>query len=87
MVRSFSLLFLLLLMIYNCNSGTNTADCNDCGGGLTDGFLYKEVSLEDVVNLTEIGLSVNIGQCIRFKMDGTEFLDAMIVDECCCSLY
>ena len=53
----------------------------------TNGFLYKEVSLEDVANLTEIGLSVNIGQCIRFKMDGTEFLDAMIVDECCCSLY
>ena len=87
MVKPFSLLFLLFLMIYSCTSETTPADCNDCGGGLTDGFLYKEVSLEDVANLTEIGLSVNIGQCIRFKMDGSEFLEATIVDECCCSLY
>ena len=87
MVRSFYLLFLFFLMIYSCTSETTPADCNDCGGGLTDGFLYKEVSLDDVANLTEIGLSVNIGQCIRFKMDGTEFLDATIVDECCCSLF
>ena len=87
MVRSFSFLFLLFLMIYSWNSGTNTADCNDCVGGLTDGFLYKEVSLEDIANLTEIGLSVNIGQCIRFKMDGSDFSEATIVDECCCSLY
>ena len=49
MVRPFSLLFLLFLIIYSCNSGNTITDCNDCGGGLTDGFLYKKVSLEDAL--------------------------------------
>ena len=81
-------LFLILcIIIHSCNAGENGTDCFDCDGGIIDGFLYKEVSLGDIASLTEIGISANIGQCIRFKMDDSEFLDAIIVDDCCCSIF
>jgi len=87
MGRSLIFIFLFLWTIYSCSSETINQDCNECGSGLLDGFLYKEVTLEDVASLTEIDLSVNIGQCIRFKMDGSEFSEAIIVEDCCCTLY
>ena len=79
-------LFIFLMFFLNgCSSNEN--DCNDCGGGLIDGYLYKEVTIEDVAGLAEINVSVNIGKCIRFKMDGSEFSEAVIVNDCCCSIY
>ena len=86
-MKGLLVIFLVSFILFNCESGTNDPDCNECGGGLLDGYLYKEVTIDDVAGLAEIDVSVNIGKCIRFKMDGSEFSEAVIVDDCCCSLY
>ena len=31
--------------------------------------------------------AVDVGKCIRFKMDGTDFSEAALVDDCCCVEY
>mgnify|MGYP004382196877 CR=1 FL=1 len=65
-----------------CSEGNS--DCTDCGGGLIDGYLYKEVTVNDIGSLAEIDISAEVGSCIRFKMDGSDFDNAAIVDDCCC---
>ena len=80
-------LIFLSCFLLSCDAGTGDYDCTDCGGGLLDGYLYKEVTVEDVASLAEIDVSANIGKCIRFKMDGTEFSEATVVDDCCCIEY
>ena len=80
-------LIFLSCFLLSCNAGASDSECNDCGGGLLDGYLYKEVTVEDVASLAEIDVSANIGKCIRFKMDGTEFSEATVVDDCCCIEY
>ena len=61
--------------------------CTNCGGGLVDGYLYKEVTFNDIAGLAEIDVAVDVGKCIRFRMDGTDFSEATLVDDCCCILY
>ena len=73
-------LIFLSCFLLSCDAGEGDSDCTDCGGGLLDGYLYKEVTVEDVASLAEIDVSANIGKCIRFKMDGTEFSEATVVD-------
>jgi len=80
-------LIFLSCFLLSCNTGAGDSDCTDCGGGLLDGYLYKEVTVEDVASLAEIDVSANVGKCIRFKMDGTEFSEATVVDDCCCIEY
>ena len=80
-------LIFLSCFLLSCNAGASDSECNDCGGGLLDGYLYKEVTVEDVASLAEIDVSANVGKCIRFKMDGTEFSEATVVDDCCCFEY
>ena len=80
-------LIFLSCFLLSCNSGAGDSECTDCGGGLLDGYLYKEVTVEDVASLAEIDVSANVGKCIRFKMDGTEFSEATVVDDCCCIEY
>ena len=80
-------LIFLSCFLLNCDTGAGDSDCTDCGGGLLDGYLYKEVTVEDVASLAEIDVSTNVGKCIRFKMDGTEFSEATVVDDCCCIKY
>ena len=60
-------ILLLLFFHLGCTSKTDNTDCMDCGGGLLDGYLYKEVTLTDIPKLSEIAISANIGNCIRFK--------------------
>jgi hypothetical protein len=73
------LIILLLLFFHvSCTSKTDHTDCIDCGGGLLDGYLYKEVTLADIPQLSEIAISENIGNCIRFKMDGPRLNSAEI---------
>ncbi len=48
-------IFLFVLGLWNC--AENNADCADCGGGLLEGYLYKEVTLEDVGKLAEIAVA------------------------------
>jgi hypothetical protein len=52
-----------------------------------DGYLYKEVTPADMQGLAEIDLTTDVGKCIRFKMDGTNFSEATVVDDCCCVEY
>ena len=78
--------FLLIFMI-NCGSSNSDSSCTECGGGLLDGYLYKEVTLDDIAGLAEIDITVDVGKCIRFKMDGTDFSEATVVDDCCCVEY
>ena len=80
-------LIFLSCFLLSCNSGAGDSECTDCGGGILDGYLYKEVTVEDVAGLAEIDVSANVGKCIRFKMDGTEFSEATVVDDCCCIEY
>ena len=80
-------LIFLSCFLLSCDAGAGDSECTDCGGGLLDGYLYKEVTVEDVASLAEIDVSANIGKCIRFKMDGTEFSEATVVDDCCCIEY
>ena len=80
-------LFLLLVMI-GCNNTTNNTQCTDCGEGLVDGYLYKNVMVEDITtSLLEIDSSIGLDQCIRYRTDGTDFTDARVVDDCCCTIY
>jgi len=78
----------ILCFFIACNAPSNNAECNDCGGGIIDGYLYKKVTLEDITtSLIDIEPSINIDQCIRYKMDGIDFTEATIVDDCCCTIY
>ena len=76
-------LFIFLMFFLNgCSSNEN--DCNDCGGGLIDGYLYKEITIDDVSDLAEMNISSEIGNCIRFKMVESQFSDVKVVNDCCC---
>jgi len=86
MNNNLALIFLSCFLL-SCDAGAGDSECTDCGGGLLDGYLYKEVTVEDVASLAEIDVSANVGKCIRFKMDGTEFSEATVVDDCCCIEY
>ena len=86
MNNNLALIFLSCFLL-SCDIGAGDSECTDCGGGLLDGYLYKEVTVEDVASLAEIDVSTNVGKCIRFKMDGTEFSEAIVVDDCCCIEY
>ena len=78
---------LLLLFLMGCGNSSSDSSCTECGGGLLDGYLYKEVTVEDIANLTDIDVTADVGKCIRFKLDGEDFSDAEIVDDCCCVEY
>ena len=59
--------------------------CDECGGSILDGYLFNEVTTED---LSAIGdqEGIEVGACIRYKLDGAEFdLETVkVVDDCCC---
>ena len=78
---------LLLLFLIGCGNSSSDSSCTECGGGLLDGYLYKDVTVEDIANLTDINVTPEIGKCIRFKLDGEDFSDAEVVDDCCCVEY
>ena len=81
-------IFLSILLI-SCGGSNSDTSCTECGGGLLDGYLYKEVTYTDIPELAVIDVvnDVEVGKCIRFKMDGTDFFEAALVDDCCCVEY
>ena len=77
----------LSVFLASCGGSSNSS-CTECGGGLVDEFLYKEVAMEDIAGLAEINVTNVVGKCIRFKLDETElFSEATVVDDCCCIEY
>tara|TARA_B100000029_G_scaffold239941_1_gene237115 strand:- start:9312 stop:9572 length:261 start_codon:yes stop_codon:yes gene_type:complete len=76
----------LSVFLASCGGSSNSS-CTECGGGLVDGFLYKEVTVEDIAGLAEINVTTDVGKCIRFKLDEADFSEATIVDDCCCIEY
>ena len=87
--------YVITIRSYDTSGNTTDSDpmtlivqhCTNCGGGLVDGYLYKEVTFTDIAGLAEIAVAVDVGKCIRFKMDGTDFSEAALVDDCCCVEY
>ena len=79
----------LLIFLINCGGSNSDSSCTECGGGLLDAYLYKEVTFSDIAGLADINVvvDVEVGKCIRFKMDGTDFSEAALVDDCCCVEY
>ena len=55
-----------LFYFLNC---TSQVDNSDCGDGLLDGSLYKEVIFLDIPKLNNIAINAEIGESTRFKMD------------------
>ena len=83
-----SLYLFLIFILIGCGTATNNSECADCGEGLVDGYLYKNVMVEDITtSLLEIDSSIGLDECIRYKTDDTDFIDAKVVDDCCCSIY
>lgn len=75
---------LALLCTFGCE---DTAGCDDCGGTLDEGFLFKYVEAADILELSEIeGIDIEIGACIRYKLEGEDFDpdNVAVVDDCCC---
>ena len=82
------ILTLSFFMMVTCE---DNPECASCGGGLLDGFLFKEVTQDDLAEIGNIE-GMNIGICIRYQLLGLteeEFdLETIaIVDDCCCEQY
>ena len=71
----------------NCDSNTSNENCLNCGGALLDGYFYKGTTFWDITKLNEIAITTEIGNRIRFKMDGENFNDAEYVEDWCCNLF
>ena len=79
--------YFILFYYLNCASETSNMDCLNCDDGLLDGYLYREVTLQDIIKLNEIAITTEIGNCIRFKMNDEDFESAEVVEDCCCNLF
>ena len=80
------MIFIITLISYSDNDENN---CDDCGGSLNEGYLYKTVEADDIPNLGVIDVTAGLGNCISFKMDIEDqtFSEATVVADCCCSQY
>jgi len=79
------LLTLSTFLLVTCE---DNPECTSCGGDLSDGFLFKEVTQNDLAEIGNIE-GMNIGICIRYQLTGLieeEFdLETIaVVDDCCC---
>jgi hypothetical protein len=59
--------------------------CDECGGTILDGYLFNEVTTDDLTTLGAVE-GIEEGVCIRYTLDGSEFdLETVkVVDDCCC---
>jgi hypothetical protein len=85
MVKKAPFVVLLSLFLVFSTGCDESVGCDDCGGTLDEGYLFDYVSTEDMQELGAID-DIEIGACIRFKLDGSDFdLDNVaVVDDCCC---
>lgn len=80
-----NILIISCLAIFTFPACEEEEGCDDCGGTILDGYLFNEVTTEDLTVLGTID-NIEVGVCIRYKLDGTEFdLETVkVVDDCCC---
>ena len=81
------ILTLSLFLLVTCE---DNPECASCGGNLLDGFLFKEVTQDDLAKVGNIE-GMNIGICIRYQLMSTGLTEEefnletiAIVDDCCC---
>lgn len=78
----------LLVLVFVC--GCNSDECGNCGGGVEDGYFFKRVTSDDLLQLSSDFPDMQLEQCIRFKFDVNDEFDletVTLVDDCCCDLY
>ena len=85
------LIILIILSLFLMVTCEENPECASCGGDLLDGFLFKEVTQDDLADIGNIE-GINIGICIRYQLTGLneeEFIleTIAIVDDCCCEQY
>jgi len=80
-----SILIISCLSILTFIACEKEEGCDNCGGTILDGYLFNEVTTEDLTALGTID-NIEVGVCIRYKLDGVEFdLETVkVVDDCCC---
>jgi len=81
-IRNLIASIFVLVMFSACEKDEG---CDDCGGTILDGYLFSEVTTADLSTLGAVE-DIEVGACIRYKLDGTEFdLETVkVVDDCCC---
>jgi hypothetical protein len=72
--------FLAMLVFPACEKEEG---CDDCGGTILDGYLFNEVTTEDLSMIGDVE-DIEVGACIRYKLDGAVFDAVKVVDDCCC---
>ena len=82
------LIIIIILSLFLMVTCEENPECASCGGDLLDGFLFKEVTQDDLADIGNIE-GINIGICIRYQLLGLtdeEFdLETIaFVDDCCC---
>lgn len=81
---------LLVLALALAETGCQRDECEDCGPGIEEGYLYKRVTQEDLAELAGIeGISLDV--CITFQVldIDTGEMDTetvMVVEDCCCDI-
>jgi hypothetical protein len=78
----------LAIVLMNFGGCDEPSSCNDCGGGLIDGYLYTKVTCFDLSQLGSVE-GINLDSCIRYKLSGEDFATetVSVVPDCCCDQY
>lgn len=79
------ILFLFMTISLFLSACQKEEGCDECGGSILDGYLFKKVTTEDLSILGTIE-DIEVDACIRYQLDGTDFdLETVkVVDDCCC---
>ena len=89
MKKSLHRIFPMVIICFLSCVDKNENICNDCAESLDEGYLFKTVEVDDIADLAIIGVTVELGACINFKMDmeNQTFSEATVVPDCCCSQF
>ncbi len=79
---------LLVLLVGLFNPACTDEDCSDCGGNISEGYLFRQVTEEDMDQLLPVFPDIKLETCIRFKLELTgseiDLESVTVVDDCCC---
>ena len=81
----FAILAFVLMVFAGCDEPSS---CDDCGGGIINGYLYTKVTSSDLNQLGSVE-GINLDSCIRYKLSGDDFdtETVSVVPDCCCDQY